>query len=286
MLKSRILFLLVLTICGTIKAQDYQHFYLQINSANTLAQKGQIDSAITIYENAFKKVDYVHTRILTKVLKLAKLNKDQVRIDKYNNQIETQLKGKNPKLIAVIDSLVDEDQRIRDNKHSRAANYWFKCLHNEQCNTESKKFLKAEKLRNDFQSTDSLNIDYLLRLFERYGFIGEELVGDRYFGVIVLLTHFDADNENKVLKPIFIKARKEGKILPLNSAQIMDRHSYNYDHTQTYWTWAWSSREKFGFSDSDIDRIKELREGIWIYGSELSQETKRGFWVVRNKYAY
>lgn len=280
------LLLLIFLISTTLKAQDYHQFYLQIHNAITLAENGKADSSIAVYENAFEKVDYVNTRILKKVLKLAKINKDQVRIDKYTKQIETQLKGTDPKLIAVIDSLDNEDQRVRGNKYSRATKYCYKCSHNEKCNTESKKFLKAEKLRDDWKRTDSLNIDYLLKLFERCGFIGEELVGNRYISVIAILLHYDADPKSKVLKPIFEKAREAGKILPLNSAQIMDRHSYNFDHTQTYWTWSWSSREKFDFSNSDKDRIIALREGIWIYGSELSKEKKRSYWIIRNHFEY
>lgn len=283
---NQILILFVFLISATLKGQDYHQFYLQIHNAITVAQNDKADSSIAVYENAFEKVDYVNTRILKKVLKLAKINKDQVRIDIYTKQIETQLKGTNPKLIAVIDSLNNEDQRVRNSKYSRATNYCFKCSHNEKCSTKSARFLKSEKLRNDWRRTDSLNIDYLLKLFDRYGFIGEELVGDRYLSVITILIHYDADHKSNVLKPIFDKARKEGKILPLNSAQIMDRHSYNFDHTQTYWTWSWGSREKFDFSNSDMDRIIALREGIWIYGSELSQESKRDYWIIRNHFEY
>ncbi|PCI96529.1 MAG: hypothetical protein COB15_09765, partial [Flavobacteriales bacterium] len=88
----RLVFLLII-FSLSIKAQNINDFYLEANTARKLAESGKIDSAITAYENAFKKIDYVNTTYLNKILKLVNLNKDENRSSKYKKQISIKKKG-------------------------------------------------------------------------------------------------------------------------------------------------------------------------------------------------
>ena len=98
-MQQQILAIFLLTILSfNIKSQNINEFYFEANTARKLAKEGKIDSAITTYENAFKKVDYVFIRYLERVKELAHLNNDKERVRKYTAQIKKQFEGTNPQL--------------------------------------------------------------------------------------------------------------------------------------------------------------------------------------------
>jgi hypothetical protein len=281
-----ILLLLIFTVKS--KAQNINELYFEANTARKLARDGKTDSAITTYENAFKKVDYVPTKYLRKLIELAKLNKDKDRVILYKRQIKTQLKGINRELIKVLDSLVLEDQKVRKDKLFKSVGYSIKCNQDPNCSKNSKRYIQSKLLLKNWSRVDSSNIQILLNLFKQHGFIGEKLVGLRsYHDVHVLLIHFDKDSTNGILSPVLEKALKEGKISPIHYAQIIDRHLFNFNGTQKYWAWPCSNKtEKLQFSEADIPKVKRLRESIGIYDSKFWQEKKRSYWILRNKYNY
>lgn len=268
------------------RGQDYYEFYQQMHTAYCFTSLGDIERSMTIYENAFAKVDYVNTVFLKKALDIAALQEDNEKVTTFSKLIESQRKGIDNSLKTVIDSLINEDQRVRGKKYVKARNYCSKCRLTEKCNTGSKRFLKAQNLLEDWQNTDSTNLKCILNLIRQHGFIGEELVGSAYRGIITILTHFDSDSENEILKPILTEARKRGKILPLHAVQIMDRHHLNKTGTQIYWTWPYASHIKFPFDKKEVIQILELRKSVWIYGSALSQNYKRGYWILENQFEY
>jgi len=266
-------------------AQDQSSFYSQINLANNLEKDGNIDSAIVVYEGAFTKVDYVQTHYLKKVLNLAVLKKDEDKITEYEQQINAQLKGKNPKLVGIIDSLFNEDQKVRGRKYSKALAY-IKMKGEHPCKN-SKKYIKSINLYRDWGKTDSSNVYCLLSLIEEVGFIGEELVGSRWHKVNILFLHFDRDTSNLLLEPILTNAVQNGEMLPLHATRILDRHLFTHTGTQKYWTWNVSQKgESLPFSDIDIPEILMLRENIGIYGSKLTQINKRNYWLNKNEFNF
>jgi uncharacterized membrane protein YciS (DUF1049 family) len=285
--KPIVVIVLLIIISLNIKAQNINDFYFEVNVANNLAKIKKLDSAIVTYENAFKKVDYVQITYLKKIMKLAKLTKDKERIKSYSEQIKNQRKGTNPELKDIIDSIMVLDKKVRVKKALRRSEYAWECAQNPNCNQQSKKNIKSKIAKDNLLKTDSSNIYCLLNLFKQHGFIGEELVGfSRYLGVIAIMTHFDSDTSNAILEPVFKKARNEGKIRPIHSAQILDRHLGNKYTIQKYWTWPHMSKIKFSFSEADIPQIIKLRESLGIYDSEVRQEYKQGYWILRNKNIY
>ena len=254
--------------------------------ARKLARDGKTDSAIASYENAFKKVDYVQITYLKKVLNLAKLNEDEARINKYTQQIKKQTKGTSPKLMAIVDSLIIVDQKVRTGKSARKSRYAAKCDYKNKGNRVSKRYKKSKKAMENWLKTDSLNTHYLLTLFKQYGFFGEELVGrSRANKVFTILLHYDADTNNIILGPVLEKARREGKIGLMRFAMIQDRHLGGEYTIQKYWFWPYIGKEKLQFSEADIPKIMKLRESVGIYGTTLSQEEyKKGHWRLVSDY--
>jgi len=277
--------LIVLSIIATthLNAQNINSFYYEISIADNLAKSGEVDKAIITYENAFKMVDYVRIRYLNKVLKLAKENNDVERVLNYSERIKNQQKGNNPQLIAVIDSLIQEDQKVRTNRSSKRWRYMAKCDANPNCSKSSKKYIKSKLAADNWKRTDSLNIYTLLNLFEQHGFIGEELVGPEKAGsVLILLLHFDTDTDNSVLEPVLKRALNEGKIEPIWYTMILDRHLGGDLAKQIYWTWPDSSKERYPFTEDDIPEILKMRESVGIFNSVLKLERRGRYWIIVN----
>ena len=278
-----ILFFISISMSLRLDAQNMNAFYYEVNVAKNLASSGKTDSAIVVYEKAFEKRNYVPVRYLKSVLKLAKLKDDKKRIKDYSNRIETQSLGSSPQLMAVLDSLIKEDQKVRSNRSYRNAQYFWKCTDDPDCDKHSKKFAKAQLIAEHWRKTDSMNTYFLLDLFEQHGFIGEELVGpDKAQFVRIVLLHFDADTNNAILGPVLKRARDEGKLHPLEYAQILDRHHSGDTAKQLYWTWPDANKQKYPFTEKDIPGILKQRESIGLYGTQLKQEFKRNYWIIRN----
>jgi hypothetical protein len=274
---SVVFILFILSSC--IKSQNINDFYFEANIARKLSKDGKTDSAITVYENAFKRIDYVHISYLKKLLSLAKLNEDEARIKKYSQQIKNQSEGTNPKLKDIIDSLIIVDQKVRKGNSYRKSRFAAKCDYKKKCNKESNRYKKSKIALNNWMDTDSLNTHFLLNLFNQYGFLGEEIVGsERASLVFVMLLHYDQDTNNIVLEPILEKARKKGKIELFRYAMILDRHLGGKYTIQKFWIWPYVGKAKLEFSEDDIPGIIQLRESIGIYDLGLRQEEQiQGF---------
>lgn len=283
----KVVFTFSLLISFNLYSQNYNNYYSQLSKANTLTKQNKIDSAIIVYESAFKEINYVHTRFLKRVLRLAKTQKDEKRIVTYSNRITKQLKGTSQKLVAIIDSLLIGDQVFRDNRHYRAKRYYTKCNSDSSCLKTSKKFQKAKLLNNEWDVKDKSNIQFLLKLIDEYGYLGEELIGSRANKFYIMLLHFDADTNNAILLPILNKALNNGTILPVEYAHILDRHTYHQNGIRKYWIWPCTNKgNKLPFTDADVSSIIKNRESIGIYDSKVWQQYKRGYWILKNEYDY
>jgi len=262
-----------------IKAQNINSFYFETNMANNLAKAGKIDSAITVYEDAFKKVGYVNIIYLRKIVEISKLNKDKGRVRSYSKRIKSQRKGTNSELKSTIDSLIKIDQKVRKNKYRKSLKYY-----DDNDIVFNQRFYKLKKHR---VITDSSNKFELTKLLIENNFIGEELVGTmRYHAVITMLLHFNGDTSIVNLYPILKKGLVDGKLQPIHFAECVDKYSLFYNKMQKYWTLPYIGKEKLSFTESDFLPTIKLRESIGIYDSKFWQEKKRKYWLLRNKYNF
>jgi len=81
---------MIISVIANTDAQNISKFYQEIYKADLLYEKGEYNNALLKYEEAFAQVDYVHSRILEKVLNVSKSAKDKRRIKKYKAQIKLQ----------------------------------------------------------------------------------------------------------------------------------------------------------------------------------------------------
>jgi len=274
--------LLFLNPLNTTFSQEPKYIYKSISMAEIYHEKGEIDSAIILYEQSFKKMKYVHSKFLNSIIELGKIKNDTSLIDKYESIKNEQKNSINQELVKKIDSISFLDQKIRKGKYARASKKSFKCKNRD---TTCKKCLKSFKLMKEIYRVDSSNIYTVIELFETYGFIGEELVGAEKAPYIHrFLLHFDKDTNNLILKPILDSALNNGKILPIAYCQIIDRHLYYQNQTQQFWTWAIATKSRLKFSTEEKESIILNRESIGIFYSEVSVEKKSNYWILKNTF--
>lgn len=279
------LLLIGLFLFSYLKSQNINSYYFEINTAVNLANKGEIDSSIITYQNAFNKVDYVHVKHLKKVLELSKKSKKRNLTRKYSNQIKTQNKGTNEQLKKTIDSLSKSDQNIRRGRNIKNYGFYCICKLDSNCNKQSQKYLESKISYDIIERTDSLNNHFLFDLIAKNGFIGEELIGfDGYLKVVTILIHFSLDSSNKSFEKMLTRALNNGKIWPTHYAQILDRLTFEKYHFQQYWTYPSKRNTNFEFSESDVPKILLQREKIGIYDSKLWQEKNGNYWIIRNSF--
>lgn len=266
----------ILVLSGVIShifSQDLTAFYGNMYKADSLFKIHQVDSAVNIYKKSFLGVDYVHTSFLKKLSNCLEVNGNIEEAEYYQGLIEEQLKGTNSHLIEMVDSLFKEDQKVRKMKYNRASRCYRKC--SEKC----RKHKRHQKLITENVLVNESNINHLIHLISIHGFLGEETLGAKSYKAKLLLLHYDRDTLNRVLEPILDKALNKGGLLPLDYAMIIDRHLYNYSKFQKYWTWSCMSESKFNFSELEV---MKNRENIGLYGLRVSQEYKKGVWILIN----
>lgn len=74
---------------------------------------------------------------------------------------------------------------------------------------------------------DSLNMQSLLKLINKYGYPSEKIIGKASaFNAYIMLLHMDRDENNIVFKSILDKAYNDGYHWPRGLAWIVDRRRY------------------------------------------------------------
>lgn len=221
----------ILTICLIISLfsfgqNDYINYHLKTYQARKLAYEQKLDSALLLYKQAFKLVDYIHIKNLKAANKIAKKLKDKSfdkftsdKIKSFNNEDNI-----NKNYQKIIDSIAIEDQRVRDDKYYQAKQVYYKYIKDSLSNKTIDEFVQAQKLMSEWFHVDSMNIKRLLSLITVYGYPSEKLVGvEGCRKAFIVLLHFDTDQNNSILQPIIDKALFNGDIAPDDYAWIIDR---------------------------------------------------------------
>lgn len=274
---------LLLNIASVAHAQSIPEFYHEIYKADLLYEKGEYNNALLKYEEAFTQVDYVHSRILDKVLKVSKVAGDKKRIKKYRTQIKSQEKCRPEyeELLTKIDSILVLDQSARGGNIDKFVLYYLQNVDNEPVHNTSE-FLKAKQIYDTSHRIDSMNIIATLKLIDQYGFISEKMIGQYNFvNFRTILLHFDSDKNNKVLKPILDEALENNQITPFGYTHIIDRHLENNGGDQIYWTWFLVDEEP-KFSEKEKMDIIKRRERIGLYGTEIQSWKGKDGWMLNN----
>jgi len=236
-MKGNLIILMIFISTITYSQNNYIEYYNLINKAKEYNKNNKADSSLIIIKEAFKLVDYIHIDNLKFAKKISKKNKDknfyklcQTKLDKEKRMINLTLKEK-------IDSLGKKDQNIRDYKHTKARDYYYKCKNDTTLDCNNEKLKKSERILKEWWLTDSLNVAELKKIIKTYGYPGEKLVGKRSnLSANVILLHYDKDTANHIMGDILYNALINGDIQPEMYAWIIDRHLIYAGKPQKYYS--------------------------------------------------
>ncbi len=285
--KHYCLLLLLFLFFKNGKAQNFLHFYKKIYQGDVYFEQNNLDSAIIVYEEAFKNEKYILTPYLVKALNTAKKLHDKKRIKHYKKLIKDQKKcpPENKFLLEKIDSIFKIDQSLFNKNLLSSVSYIRNCSATDTCNKLSDNYKFHLEKYMVFLKAIEQNINYLLSLFDKYGYIGERKIGYKnFYPVMVMLMHFETDTNNKVLMPYLLQALYNKELMPIHVAIIIDRHLQVTTGKQKYYTWADCSWESIPLTEQQINKVLQLRESIGIYGSKLTFENIKGKCRVKNYY--
>ena len=282
-IKSSIIIFLSTVLLTTVHAQDIVDFYRNIHIGDSLYENNELEKACFQYEKTIEEVDFVHTRVLRKIMKVSKEAKHKTLGKKCKTKIKSQKKcpRENKVLAEEIDSLLKIDQKVRSKKYWKASQCYREQIE-DTLKHRTNKFLKSEKLYKEWLTIDSTNISRAIELIEEHGFLGEQELGSLYANKFqVLLIHFDTDTGSNILSPILLKALNENKITPFVYTSIIDRHLYNTNKTQKYWTWMIVDEDP-KLSEDQIKEVLTLRKSIGMFGTEYEVFYNRRIYNLNN----
>jgi len=274
-MKRNVIILQLLVMSITLFAQnDYISYYHLSRKADNFYKEKNIDSASVAFQEAFKKVDYVHNDYLRIAAKVEKKKGNPEKAREYLNLIDKHKSSVNNKLKSQIDSLGKEDQRVRANKFIKARDYYYKCINDTTFKYDQNKFYKSKTIMMDWWKTDSLNILFLSSFIKVNGFPGERLVGGNANNMaIIIILHYDKDTSNSVMEKALKNALLNGDILPRDYAWIIDRHLNFAGKKQLYYTLAF---ELDKLSKEEKDDYNKNRTSIGLGKLQNLIVIKRG----------
>ena len=174
-------------------------------------------------------------------------------------------------MLSVLDSLLQEDQRVRSKKHYKANRIYLNHKTDSSLDISSKKYLSSSELAREWREVDSSNIYSLIIFIEQYGFPSVTRVGHKgYRSSIILMLHFDEDIENKTLGPILKKALLNKEIKALDYARIIDRHLLRTNE-QLYYTWNPCIFKKLNSKDKQL--VLKNRDAIGLKSTPFKCST-------------
>ncbi len=289
-MKKSVTYLLLFLLSGNVFTQvDVFKYYKTLYVADSLANSGNLDSAIIVYENAFKQVKYIHNTILFKVIDLSKQLNDKNRLKTYKKLYASQRKcpRQNMFLKKKVDSLLAEDQKFMRNKEFNTAYAFLKKCETTHC-ADTEEYKKQKQIFKAHIEQMEKRIHYLLSLFDKYGYLGEEKIGEkRAYAVVVMLYHYEMSDNYMIVEPYLKKALLNNEITPYHYTVIIDRYLQFHTGKQRYWTWAdVSDIPPKKFSKTEKAEILKKRNSIGLFGSDFNCEYKENYWRIHNSYIF
>lgn len=164
---------------------------------------------------------------------------------------------KDPKwdsLVATLDSIYDDDQRLRLKLDTLEKQY------GQQSNEVKEVWEEVEKL-------DAKNVVKVKRIIDEYGWLGPDKIGEKGNSTLFLvIQHSDFETQEKYL-PLMREAAKRGDVYPSDLAYLEDRIAINKNLPQPYGSQLGYNEEInafFLFPLSDPKNIDEIRAGVGL----------------------
>lgn len=238
----------------------------RFNAARAFAMADLTDSAFVYLNHLLIKANYSNEAQLLADNGFANINKDkrwQVLIKLVNSNKKKADIKLNKNLITELDSIYIKDQRYR-----------------KQLNELEKKYGQESAEVKDLWKTislyDSLNLISIKAMIEKYGWLGNDIVGSKGSSTIFLvIQHADLDTQLKYL-PLFREAVRNNKASNGNLCLLEDRVALQQGKSQIYGTQLifeagkWKLAPIVDEKNVNIRRIEAGLEPLEIYAKRFN----------------
>jgi len=279
-MNQKLLLALIFSLFSSLlfSQNDYIKYYQLINKVKQDQNNKQNDSLTIFLKQAFELVDYVHIDNLKFGKRIAKKHKDDIFLNYCENQLSKSKNNIDLILKSKLDSVGEEDQRVRGRKYFKAKDYYSKCIYDTTFICNEKKRLKSKKLMEEWWRIDSCNIKFIKDVISKFGYPSEKLVGKQTNSIVsVIVLHYDKDTSNHIMGEHLYIALQEGLISPKMYAWIIDRHLMAAGKNQLYYSipfpWENISKEqklrynqnRYSIGLKSLDELKIIVRGNSVY---------------------
>lgn len=207
---------------------DYPTYYRNMNTINDLLELGEFEKARYKFDSIVVLVKHVPSAHYFKMARISAERNNCELTRKYllaafKNGEEYGKGIRKHKVIIGCTTIVNELIAKEKEIHDKYFNYDYKAqiiaMHEED---------QSVRTSNEFKTKgkviDSLNMEKMLSLIDKYGYPSEKLIGIRSaFDAFIILLHMDRDTNNKIFGPILNEAYSDGYLWPNGYAWIVDR---------------------------------------------------------------
>ena len=261
-----LVFILFFLGCSGEQTMTYPEYYRAYNEIKDQIEVGEIDLAISNFENIFSKVQHIPSNDLFRIARACANNNDCKIAKKYlkvaieNGHEYGKASGQN-KTIVNCSNEINQVLKSEADIHGKYFDYEYKELIDSMFKEDQKTRMESDYKK--MRIIDSVNMEILLSKIENIGFPSEKLVGhitaSRAF---IIILHMDRDKNNKVFKPVLDKAYNDGFISPRSYAWIVDRRrAWGEDKLEPFY-YQMPSKKFKTFNQNQIDEINKRRDSI------------------------
>lgn len=194
------------------------------NAACSWALANVADSSFKHLENLAKKQNYSNYGHITTDSDLNSIHEDkrwEVLIKKVLENKQFEEKDFNHELVSELDKIHEEDQGGRQKLDEIEQKF----------GRESK---QMDSLWADINLKDSINLEKIIKILDKNGWVGPEVIGQRGVQTVFLvIQHSPLPTQEKYL-PIMREACKNGKMAPSSLALLEDRVANRNGKLQIY----------------------------------------------------
>lgn len=269
--------------------KDYTTYHSQVISAEEYISDGNFESALSTYEDLFKNYDFIFLREYQATAQLSfHLGYDEKGVSYIKRGILSGWKLKSIRKNKFIRKSIDKQAWRKIKKQYPQIREQYESGLNNALRKDIKKLLNKDQWKafgalftfssdaqdryaeKRFAPHSKKQLSELASIFEKYGYPGEQLIGNDYW-VSTILSHHNSiskkhteqDTLYEKLKPAISTAFKKGEISPFEKALIEEwRHASSHE----------SNRTKYGFLDivtsTNLNQINSEREAAFLRSIE------------------
>ena len=280
----KIILSLIISLLGLsfINAQNYFEYYNKSNKGDSLKFYKKYIEALENYENAFKKVDFVHSdKLINAGLTAIKLNK----YEKANSYFETAILQSGNKSFLKLKEFKNNKKEFvgLSNKISMLDNIFQKKINNTYKNKIDSLYILDQSYREKNQSTEKIddsNFSLLLSLIYEYGFPSEEKIGyESYKRANIILHHnLRLTKNEKYLNIFFEKYVRNGEYRPEDYAWTLEQNRVWFNKsTPIYYFLILPTKN---LTHEQKEKINLTRREIGLKPLEAFKENKNSFQTI------